>query len=168
MFKDSSGQPLVVQISSTNEDQNTKPMFSVADYWQRVGVGVETVVIPIQRQRDREYRAIFPGFTLQGGGSGVAAIKNSHGSQARLPENNYTGSNYSRYQNPEFDALIDRYQSTIPHPERMEALRQVVRHMTDQLNMMNLYYATSSTMLSNRMVNAGRDPTWNVHQWDLR
>ena len=167
MYRDAAGVPLRVEISATQEDQNTKPMFSVADYWQRGGVGVDTVVIPIQRQRDREYRATFPGFTLQGGGSGVLAIKASHGSQARLPENNYTGSNYSRYQNPEFDALIDRFLTTIPHQQRMEALRGVVAHMTDQLSMMNIYYAMSSTMLSNRLV-AGRFPSWNIHEVDIK
>ena len=143
-------------------------MLATADNWQRLGVGVDPVSIPIQRQRDREYRATFPGFTLQGGSSGVEAIKNSHGSQARLPENNYTGSNYSRYINPEFDALIDRFLTTIPRPERMEALRQVVRHMTDQVNMMNLYYATTSTMVKNNVENVPVRLPWNVEQWEVR
>ena len=96
-FRDAGGQKLSVEINATSEDQNTKPMFAVADYWQRIGVGVETVVIPIQRQRDAEYRATFPAFNLSGGASGVAAIKGQHGSQARLPETRYTGNNYSRY-----------------------------------------------------------------------
>jgi peptide/nickel transport system substrate-binding protein len=168
MYRDGAGVPLRVEISATNEDQNTKPMFAVADNWQRAGVAVEPVVIPIQRQRDREYRATFPAFTLQGGGSGVLAIKSSHGSQARLPENNYTGSNYSRYQNPEFDALIDRFLTTIPPQPRMEALRAVVNHMTDNLTMMNIYYAMSSTMISNKMVNTGRFPSWNIHEIDAK
>lgn len=167
-FRDAAGRRLSVEISATAEDQNTKPMFAVASYWQRIGLGVETVSIPIQRQRDREYRATFPGFTLQGGASGVVAVKNSHGTQARLPENNYTGSNYSRYINPEFDALIDRFLATIPQGERMDALRAVVHHMTDQVTMMNLYYATSSTMAKLRMVNVGPDPTWNAHEWDVK
>src|SRR5207249_9981821 len=100
MFLDAAGERLSIEVNSTNEDQNTKPMFAAADYWRRVGVGVDPVVVPIQRQRDREYRATFPGFTLQGGASGTVAVKNAHGSQARLPENDYTGSNYSRYINP--------------------------------------------------------------------
>ncbi len=167
-FRDSSGVPLAVQITSTDEDQNTKPMFTVAEYWQKAGVTTETVVIPVQRQQDREYRATFPGFALQGGGSGVIAVPNTLGSQSRLPENNFTGSNYARYQNPEYDALVDKYLTTIPEHDRIEALRVVMHAMTDQLNLMTLYYATSSTMISNRMVNAGRDPTWNAPQWDVR
>ena len=167
MYRDGAAQRLAVEISATNEDQNTKPMFATADGWQKLGVGVEPIVIPIQRQRDREYRATFPAFTLQGGSSGLEAIKSSHGTQARLPENSYTGSNYSRYINPEFDGLIDDYLKAILRVERVEALRRVVNHMTDQLNMMTLYYATSSTMLSNRMRNAGRDPTWNAPEWDI-
>ena len=110
----------------------------------------------------------FPGFTLQGGASGVAAIKNSHGNQSRLPENNYTGNNYSRYANPEFDSLIDRFLTTIPHTQRMDALRQVVRHMTDNLNMMNLYYATTSTMVKNNVVNVPVRIAWNAQEWDVR
>jgi ABC-type transport system substrate-binding protein len=168
MYRDAAGIPLRLEISATNEDQNTKPMFAVADYWQRVGVATEPIIIPIQRQRDREYRATFSAFTLQGGSSGVPAIKNSLGSQARLPETNFTGSNYSRYQNPEFDAMIERFLGTIPRAERMQALRAVVAHMTDQLTMMNTYYAMSSTMISNRMENTGRFPTWNIHEIDVR
>jgi ABC-type transport system substrate-binding protein len=143
-------------------------MFAMADYWRQAGVGTETVVIPTQRQQDREYRATFPGFALQGGGSGVAAVPNTLGAQSRLAENNFTGSNYARYQNPEYDALVDKFLSTIPYQERMDALRAVARHMTDQLNIMTLYYAESSTMISNRMVNAGRDPTWNAPTWVVR
>ncbi len=167
-FRDGAGQRLAVEISATAEDQNTKPMLATADYWQRIGIGVDSVSIPIQRQRDREYRATFPGFTLQGGGSGVAAIKGSHGSQARLPENSYTGSNYSRYVNAEFDASIDRFLTTIPRAERAEALRGVVRHMTDQLSMMNLYYATTSTMVKHHVENVPVRLPWNVQEWDLK
>jgi ABC-type transport system substrate-binding protein len=166
-FRDGRGQRLSVELSATADDQNTKPLYAVSDDWQRIGVAVDTVSIPRQRASDREYRATFPAFTLQGGGSGVGRLKELHSSQARVPENNYTGGNYSRYSNPEFDAHIERFTSTIPRRERMDALRQVVGHMTDQLSMMNLFYAASTTMVHNRMQNAGRTPSWNAQEWDL-
>ena len=40
--------------------------------------------------------------------------------------------------------------------------------MSDQLNIMTLYYNATPTMVSNRMVNVGADPTWNVHEWDVK
>jgi peptide/nickel transport system substrate-binding protein len=168
IFRDAAGQRLSLEVNATGEDQNTKPMFAVKDYWQRIGVDVDSLVIPVQRQRDLEYRATFPGFSLSGGPSGVAAVKNQQSSQARLPETRYTGNNYSRYLNPEFDGLVDRYLTTVPWNERMEALRAAVRHMTDQLPQMNLYYATTSVMVANRMLNVGTGLTWNVHQWDVK
>src|SRR5262249_31556486 len=70
-FRDSAGERLGVQIASVvSGDDNEKAMLSVADYWQRIGIGVETVPIPLQRQNDREYRATIPGFDLAGGGGG--------------------------------------------------------------------------------------------------
>lgn len=166
LFRDSGGQKLTVEINATSEDQNTKPMFAVKDYWARIGVEVDALVIPIQRQRDLEYRATFPAFSMSGGPSGVAAVKNQHSSQARLPETRWTGNNYSRYMNPELDSLIDRYFTTVPWNERMQYLRQVVRHMSDQLTQINLYYATSSIMVANKMTNVTMG-VWNVHEWDV-
>ena len=69
--------------------------------------------------------------------------------------------------NAEFDALLDRYLTTIPRAPRIDALRQVVHHMTDQLNIMTLYYRASPTMVSNRLRNVGPDPTWNAQDWTL-
>jgi len=168
VYRDPAGQLLSVEVQATDEAQNTKPMFAVADAWKRLGIDGQAAVIPIQRQNDRQYRASFPGFNLQGSTSGVARIKELTSSQARLPENNYTGRNYPRYANPESDGMVDRLFSSIPHQDRVRGLQQVIQHMTDQVVMVPLYYAPMPTMLSNRIVNAGFDPTWNAHEWDVK
>lgn len=165
-FRDSRGEALSVEVNATDEDQNTKPMFAIADYWKRVGIAAEGVVIPVQRQSDREYRATFPGFSLQGSTSGWQRVIDTTSDQARMPPR-YSGRNYARYMNPEFDALIQRFTSTIPMPERVAALQQVMHHWTDQLVGIPLYYAMTSTFVSSRMRNAGFSPTWNAHEWDI-
>jgi len=168
VYRDASGQPLSVEVQATDEAQNTKPMFAVADAWKRAGIDGQSFVIPIQRQNDRQFRASFSGFNLQGSGSGVARIKELTSSQARIAENNYTGRNYPRYMNLEFDGMVERLFSSIPHQDRVRALQQVIQHMTDQVVMVPLYYAVMPTLLSNRMLNTGFDPTWNAHQWDVK
>jgi len=167
MFRDAGNQALTVNIQTTPEDHNLKPMYAVADYWNQIGVASDLDPIPPPRQRDVVYRANFPTFNLQAGAGGIENLQNLRSIDARLPENNYSGRNYARYMNAEFDALLHRYLTTIPRAPRVDALRQVVQHMSDQLNIMPLYYRASPTMVSNRLQNVGPDPTWNAQDWKL-
>ncbi len=164
------GQRLTVELRTlVSFDTGVKIIFPIADYWQRTGVAVETLVVPVQRQSDREYRAARPGFDLA---RSPRDLTRHHGDEIALPENRFTGANRARYGNPEFDALIDRYYVTIPWTERMMVLSQVVRHMTDQVTVMGIFFDVTPAMATNRLVNikAGRmgtDPI-NAHEWDLR
>lgn len=127
--------------------------------------------------QDLEYRATFPAFYVQNQGNDLMGLPNLHSSRARLPENRFQvpgNGNWSRYVNPKFDALIDRYLTTIPKPERLAALREIIHHIADQLTIMGLYYSPPPEPISNRIVQvsaprAPRSPVfWNVHTWDLR
>jgi hypothetical protein len=78
-----------------------------------------------------------------------------------------------RYQSAEFDGLVERYVSTIPHAERLAALGAIVQHTTDQLVPLPLYHEPEPVLISNRMVNAGgrhgtNIQTWNAQDWDLK
>jgi len=112
-FRDASGQQLAVELRTTGDnDIHRKLILPVADAWQRVGVATEPVVVPVQRQREAEYMVSFPGFLMLLQGNYLLNLPNLQSSRASLPENNYVPiGNYSRYMNPEFDALIDQYSS---------------------------------------------------------
>ena len=173
VYRDGAGQRLTVEIRATAGDLNQKTMFSVADYWQRLGLDPESVSVPPQRAPDLEYRATFPGFAVQRQGGEIDFLQNFHSRQARIPENRYAGNNNTRYMNPELDALIDRYASTIPLPERMAIASQAVRHITDFVVELPLYYDVQPALIANRLVNVypagGTSQTaWNAHEWDVR
>jgi hypothetical protein len=83
------------------------------------------------------------------------------------------GRNSIRYQNPGWDALIDRFTTTIPRAERTYVLGEMVHHATDQLLLLTVFHDPVPTLISNRLVNvAGRRgisiQAWNAHEWDLR
>lgn len=171
LYQDAAAQKLAVEIRTTaDNDIHLKTIYPVADFWQRIGVGVDPHVIPTQRQRDLQYRATFPGFEMLRGASGVRGLTSIHSSRAPLPENNFqiTG-NYSRYMNPEYDALYEKFTVTIPRAERMRVLIQIVQHLQERLIKMPLFFDAEPTMVANRLqgVIAGKQ-VWNAHEWEIK
>jgi ABC-type transport system substrate-binding protein len=173
-FRDAGGQPLNVEIrANTQLDIPPKAALAIADYWGRAGVKTETFMMPTQMLRDLERVTTFPGFLVAQNPDDKGYMENFHSGNTPLAENSYTGQNKPRYNNPEFDALLDRYAVTIPRRERGEVLGRIVAHISDQLPLMGLFYNVEPTMVNNRLLNVfartqetgqGR----NVHEWDIR
>lgn len=171
-FRDAAGQRLGVEMRTIGVTAQ-KAIFAVADFWQRAGVPTEPVIIPPARTLDNEYRATFPGFQIFQNPNDVNGLLRLHSSKASLPENGYrVVGNHSRYLNPEFDALVDRLFSTIPKAERTQVLGLVVRHISEQLNVMGLYYGVEPAMITHRLQNATARKvqtaaqSWNAWEWD--
>ncbi|HZT06757.1 MAG TPA: peptide ABC transporter substrate-binding protein [Chloroflexota bacterium] len=170
-FHDAGGERITVEIRTNNVDTNQRAMFAVADQWKRAGVDASPVVMPAQLQSDAAYVTTFPAFLLFRQPSNITGLPRQHRANTPLPENNYRGANYSRYQGKEFSDLIDQLFVTIPHAERVQILGQIIHIITDQLNMMFLFYDVEPTMVSNRLHGAtARYPTstqaWNAQEWD--
>jgi peptide/nickel transport system substrate-binding protein len=175
-YMDAVRQRLTVEIRTTSDnDIHRKTLYAVADQWQRVGVGVDPLLIPLQRAADREWRALLPGFGLQQQPNDLGIVPRLlHSSVAALPENNYAGSGtaYARYMNPEYDALLDRYAVTIPKPERTRVLGEIVKYQTENVLLMGLFYLAQPALIGNRLRNVtpgGGTSTqaFNAYQWDL-
>lgn len=169
-YRDASGKKLAVEVRTTAHDLREKLIHVLADYWLRVGVATEPMIIPRQRAADREFRATTQGFDFRFNPPDVTRY---HSSQIPLPENNYRGNNSARYRSAELDALLDTYVVTIPKDERARVLAQIMRHMTDQLVVVPLFHDAEPMMVGNRILNvtARRGdafPGWNAHEWDVR
>jgi peptide/nickel transport system substrate-binding protein len=176
-FRDGAGQRLGVELRTTAElDIHLTTVYPMADGWQRVGVATETIVVPPQRQTEVEYMSAFPAFHMIGSGNTLttAALGRFHSAKAALPENGFRSrGNYPRYMNPEFDALTDRYFSTVPERERAQVLAQLIHHMTDQVVALGLFYNGNAVMVANRIqhVTTGHQlstQVWNIEDWDVK
>jgi peptide/nickel transport system substrate-binding protein len=176
-LRDANQQKLAFQVRTPmNLDVQVKSMLSVSDYWQRLGIDVERLTTASADQVEREPRANYPGFEIvrQPNDLYVASVLRYHGNQSPLPENNYAGTNRTRYRSSEYDALLDKYAATIPQPERLQVLGQILNHMSDQLNIMGLFYDTETTAIGKRLHNVtpnakelGTTAMWNVADWDV-
>ena len=74
--------------------------------------------------------------------------------------------------NPEFDARLERYFRTVPMPERIQALGEVIHQIADQVTVVGLYYNPIAGAASERLLNVSSDwprlfITWNAHEWDV-
>jgi len=169
MLRETSGQRISIETRSTaNDDSQVKSMFITADFWQRVGIASEQVLVPSQRTQDREYRATRPAFEIVRQPGGPKELERIYGKNTPLPENSFTGVNRSRYQSAELDGLIDRYRSTIPLNERVELMKQIARHVSDQLVVIGMFWDPTPTMVSNRLKNVtSPGDTWDSQGWDV-
>lgn len=174
VFREPGGQRLSLEMRATVIDILQKTVLAISADWQRIGMVVEPHTITAARQNDREYRATFPAFDTSRGNNSVETFKTFLGSEARVPDNRYAGANYPNYQNAELDGLINRFLVTIPMEDRMDAGRQVVRHLSEQAVVMPVFYDVLGVMTGKRLVNVPAKPaqnyttTWNAHEWDVR
>jgi ABC-type transport system substrate-binding protein len=173
-FRDAANQSLSVEMRTTAQLQvQTKAIFPVANYWQGIGVNVDTVLVPIQRITDREYRATFPAFELITAGNSLTSsrIKLFHSVNTARSENGFQANgNYARYINPELDSLIDRYAATIPKAERLQVLGQIARHQSENLSLLPLFHTVGPTIAAARLKDlrpgVGNLP-WNAYEWSV-
>lgn len=166
-LRNAQGNRLEFEYRTITGDINSKTILTSTDQWRALGVGVEPVIIPSQRQNDRPYRATFPAFELLRGGQTFQTL---HSSGARVPENDFNGNNYARYTNPEFDALVDRYNATIPRAERIQLAAQGYRHVTENVLNLPLFSDGQPSFISNRVkgvVDIATTGPWNVHTWEV-
>lgn len=175
-YRDAENRRLELEVRGGPEEQAAKPATAIADSWQRLGVDATPVRITPQQFQDNQFTATFPAFALFSSLIDVNAVRFMHGSQARLPSNNFRISgpgNRSRYINAEFDALLETYFRTVPVPERTQVLGRALRHMADQVTVLGIYFNPQPGAFSDRMVNVSVEwpashIVWNAHEWDLR
>ena len=169
-YRDSAGQRLSMEIRTTRDDLRERLLPSIAAAWQQLGIATEPVLIPTQAASDRSYRSTYPAFELT---RQPPEPQRLYSAEVPTPENNFRGNNRVRYASAELDTLLDRYFTTIPKPERLQALGRVAQHMTEQLVIMGIFYTVEPAMVNNRLtgitsrkVENARHP-WNAHEWDV-
>jgi peptide/nickel transport system substrate-binding protein len=169
-YVDPSGKKISVEVRTRAHPTREKVQQVIADEWARVGLVGEPLVVPEQRISDRVYQAAFPGFYFRFGGSDQLTEWQSK--EAPSPENNYVGRNPIRYQNPDYDVMIDRLLSTIRKPDRMKLVGEMLHIATDQLLLVPLYHEPEPVLIGSRLVNVGgrrgqNIQAWNAHLWDV-
>lgn len=176
VFQDAAGQRLSLEVRTDGaggDDAQETAALAVADALRRVGIATDPLIISQAQRLDREFNSTYPGLRVWRLPNDSDDLRRYHSSDAPRPENRFNGGNRSRYINPDFDAQIERYMTSIPLGERVPILGQIIHQMTDQLTVMGLWYNTEPVMIGSRVRNVtARDvgsatEAWNAHEWDV-
>jgi peptide/nickel transport system substrate-binding protein len=164
------GERMAPGLGTTEQAQHRMAIFPIADTWKTFGVDTQPYIIPNQRLPDREYVVTFPGFFLVAVpvDPSFTTIQGFRSTSTPLASNGYQGGNRARYMNPAFDELLDRYLVTIPTKERLVALGGLLRHQTEQLTMLPLFYQATANILGDSHLRNGNGlAVWDAHNWEM-
>lgn len=128
--------------------------------WRVAGFDIRPKSLSAVEQRDSKLRAERPGFYTGDGGT-LLTLGTENIPRA---ENRFTGSNRGSYSNPEFDRLLDIWNSSLDHNERIQAMVRMARISSDDLPSIPINYILQITPHVNTLkgVKAG---TNDIHLW---
>jgi len=159
-----------MEVRASAGTQNEQDLAIMTDGWQRMGIDATPHPFPTVRLQDGQFRASFPALQLNMGGAdeGILRSNLANGSIPR-PENRWTGSNRGGWNSPEFDRLLEAFESTLDRRDRDLLVVQMARLISEELPVLTLYYDYNVRAHLNRL----RGPrlgggSWNVHEWEWR
>jgi len=168
-FQAADGTSLSFQLRTSEQIAVQVPAtLSVKNYWQQLGLDVQVDVLPLAQSTDLRLRSTYPSFLLINRGTLLSPDGYFNRSAIPLPETNFVGGNTARYGTAELDGLIERYVSTIPFPERMAVLGEIVHYQSEQVTLLPIFFIGAAYVLgSERLKNVLGGQVWNAHLWDL-
>lgn len=173
-YQDATGKELSIAFLESRGGAEEQLVLAALNNWKQIGINGAADIR--SGSIDRETRATRPGLTLNSGSFNLAEPRRLfqwfHGSQSPTSENRFQGNNRSRYVNAELDALIDRFFKTVPNQERMELMKQIIRHQSDNATVITAYHIVYPALINNRVsgvtARTGFAQAWDSHLWDIR
>ena len=137
-YVDKDGQELVLKfsLSSSTSSVNTAVYTAMQDMWKTLGVHVELEMLEniSEKRKSGDFDILSDGWQTMNNGDGQSCLKNRWGTGA--PDN------YFNYSSPEFDAYMDRMDSTFDPAERAKIFTEVTQFIADEA--LDLVYAATA------------------------
>jgi peptide/nickel transport system substrate-binding protein len=173
-YRDAAGNELSIDFLEVQGGAEEQSALFVVDSWKRVGVNAKPDIRA--SAIERETRALRPGFTSSSGSFLLSEPRRLyqwfHGSQIPTAENRFRGNNRMRYANAEVDALIERFFATIPREPRLDLLKQIAHHYSDNAVLLVTHHIIYPALISDQVQGVtprtGFSQTWENHLWDFR
>ena len=155
------------------EDLSEHPI--LAGGWRQAGFDVHEAILSRSMAQDPEARHTFPSMSTMASGAAETnwmAVFTS--AQIGSAENRWRGSNRSGWSSPDFDRLVEAFNTTLDPDQRIRQRAEIARMFSEELPVIMLSFNPNVTA----HIIALRGPTsaiigttglsgWNIHEWEL-
>jgi ABC-type transport system substrate-binding protein len=174
MARNSEGQSLEFEFRSSRATEAQV----IADLWKAVGITANIVVPAANLTTDLEYQATVRGIESAGFGLGFGMWeRRMHTSAIPTPQTRYAGTNRRYYSNPQLDAHIDRFVTTLNEAERDRIEGDMLEIVSRDAVLVPLFVASRASvvrkgitgnkpMAGSPIIVANYYNTWNILEWD--
>jgi peptide/nickel transport system substrate-binding protein len=160
-----------IEIAVAAGGRNDREVAIMADGLRGVGYDATIRVIPRAQITDRQMRAALPG-VLNGSHNRafIPPVQRLRASEIPTAENRWQGGNQSGWSHPEFERLVEAYDTSLDRVQRNQYAVEMLKLVNDELPVIPLYYNLSFlahvSSLQGPMVAISDDvASWNLHEW---
>ena len=144
----------------------------MTDTWRRAGFDIQPSILPAIQMRDVQARATFPGLIVTPMGVGERILKYFSTPQIGTPANRWGGNNRGGWSSPEYDRLVEAYDSTLERGQRTQQVIQMMALISDVLPAFQVYYrfdvvAHLGELRGPAPMTPDSRMTWNIYEWEL-
>jgi peptide/nickel transport system substrate-binding protein len=170
LLSNTSGQTLDVEVSNGSSEPQAAAI--IADNWKGAGINSSVFVLPLARQRDREFRASFPGTSI---GERSVWLSEFTLISSRIPtaESGWAEFNRGSFSDLEVDRLHSQAVTSFDEGVRRQATIALHRRLSEIAAYTPLYFGAEVLLARSRLKgpvgNFGPEPgvTWNVFEWEI-
>jgi len=174
VLRNTAGQPLALDLSATGQGSNVQEIETVANEWQQAGFQASPVPLPPQAANLDERKNTVRGGFLWPWTPAITAPQNLASTQIPSERTVWKGPNYGGYSNPTYDALFERYSTTLDIQPRRDVIASMVSFIAEELPVLPIYYYGIGVIARRNvqgpaMVSPQQTATsWDIHAWEMR
>jgi peptide/nickel transport system substrate-binding protein len=136
-FTGSNGQHVQFSLTSSAGTKNESEAATYVDSLRKAGFSANQRILPAAQIADPEVRATLPGLQVRGVGHQLVTYTSE---QVPGPNNRWRGENRGGWSNADYDHFFDVYSSTLAERDRINAVVQMNRLLTEEVPVIPHYF----------------------------
>ncbi|HEY3117350.1 MAG TPA: ABC transporter substrate-binding protein, partial [Chloroflexota bacterium] len=132
-FVGPNGEKFLAELRTEDRADRVAPMTALASGWRKGGFDFTEYVVPNAQTQDNQVKSSYPGILMSATAGGENAFNSMGTSNVSRPENQWRGSAWDGYANPELDRLIAAFTTALDPADRVRVASDIVRLYSREL-----------------------------------